>query len=120
MEIQTASVFDEKFEFENPKEEKHFTTPVAGAASTGISDLLVADPLECPHCGGGIEVLVAQLNCRIFRHGVFRDSGLPIHPHLSQSDCEQLVASERIYGCGKPFQIVTVLGKETTRKCDYI
>ena len=54
----------------------------------------------CPHCNG--TVLVEQLNCQIFRHGILKETGQQINPHLKKSDCDLLFESGRIYGCGKP------------------
>jgi len=59
--------------------------------------------IKCPHCES--MVLIDQLNCRIFRHGVFKSTGIQINPHLSQSECERLFRANQIYGCGRPFRI---------------
>lgn len=75
--------------------------------------------LICPHCHGTVIVNANELNCRIFRHGVFHN-GEPIPPHAPQSECERLVAENRMYGCGKPFRVVQQDGKETAIACDYI
>ena len=72
--------------------------------------------LECPHCGGYVVVKLAELNCRIFRHGVLKSTGQQIDPHASQVMCEDLIAGDLIYGCGKPFRVVGA----TTEICDYI
>jgi hypothetical protein len=39
-----------------------------------------------------------------------------INPHLPKSECEALVAANKIYGCGKPFRFDGV----STTICDYI
>ena len=50
--------------------------------------------LQCPHCGGMIEVLSSQINCKIFRHSSL------LSPHAHQSESESV---DRRFGCGKPF-----------------
>jgi hypothetical protein len=58
----------------------------------------------CPHCQGGVEV--EQVNCAIFRHGVFRSNGMQIPPHSSQESCETWSWNNELFGCGKPFKII--------------
>lgn len=60
--------------------------------------------VQCPHCAHFI--LISKINCQIFRHGVYKLNGEQIPPHMSQIECEQLVAADSIYGCGRPFRIV--------------
>jgi len=58
----------------------------------------------CPHCAGAIQIPKDGLNCRIFRHGVYRaDPDMQIGPHAPETECERLVAEGLIYGCGRPF-----------------
>jgi hypothetical protein len=57
----------------------------------------------CPHCNITIEII--ELNCRIFRCGIFKTNGQQIDPHLQKAQCEQLIARNEIYGCGKPFKV---------------
>ena len=71
----------------------------------------------CPHCNGGIMVHPGELNCRIFRHGVYRHSGEPIPPHTSKEECDRLVAQKLIEGCGKPFRVTDTMEVVV---CDYI
>lgn len=71
----------------------------------------------CPHCHGTIMVHHAELNCRIFRHGVYRNSNQPIPPHASKQECERLIAAKLIEGCGKPFRITDSM---EAVECDYI
>jgi hypothetical protein len=68
--------------------------------------------MECPHCGIGIEIL--EINCAIFRCGVYKDTYQQIPPHLPKTECDALV--EKIYGCGKPFQLVG----DKLEPCDYV
>ena len=59
--------------------------------------------VQCPHCEQWIEIV--ELNCRIFRCGVFKHNGQQIPPHSNKDDCDQWAQKQMIYGCGKPFQI---------------
>jgi hypothetical protein len=70
--------------------------------------------VECPHCHAPVVIL--ELNCAIFRHGVFKSTYEQIPPHLPKEDCAELVKQEKIFGCGKPFQIVNGVAVI----CDYI
>lgn len=74
--------------------------------------------IECPHCHGHILVHKFEVNCAIFRHGVYKTTGQPIPPHLPKAECDRLASSELIEGCGKPFRLV----QEPVRAvpCDYI
>jgi len=62
--------------------------------------------INCPNCNQCIEVI--KLNCKIFRCGVFKENMKQIDPHLCKNKCEQLVLENKIYGCGKPFQVEVV------------
>ncbi len=75
--------------------------------------------VQCPHCGG--DVVIEQLNCKIFRHGIFKKNGKQINPHSPKSDCDMYVEKGLIYGCGKPFRVV-VQDNNTYKAeiCDYI
>lgn len=68
----------------------------------------------CPHCGDYVEIL--ELNCRIFRHGVYKKNMTQINPHMPRPDCEALITNNEIYGCGKPFKVVDAKAES----CDYI
>ena len=60
--------------------------------------------VNCPHC---LElVLIEQLNCCIFRHGVFKTNGTQICPHSSKEKCDHYIQHNLILGCGKPFKII--------------
>lgn len=69
----------------------------------------------CPNCGEYIEII--QLNCGIFRHGIFKDNMKQINPHESKDKCDYYVKHNLIYGCGKPFRIIY---NQEIKKCDYI
>jgi len=74
----------------------------------------------CLHCNEPFIIYSNELNCRILRHGAYRDTLKPIEPHASKSVCDELAKNYKIIGCGKPLQIV---GDEPNLKiivCDYI
>ena len=82
-----------------------------------VKDIIVI----CPHCQD--PVVIEQLNCRIFRHGTYKDSGKQIDPHSPKVLCDSLKNEGKIYGCGKPFFIEEVLdpsGNYCVTICDYI
>ena len=72
--------------------------------------------ITCPHCQLEILIYREEINCRIFRHGVYKDNMEQIPPHLDKATCDMLLSSDRIYGCGKPF----ILNGEIAERCDYI
>lgn len=74
--------------------------------------------VTCPHCGEPI--IIEQLNCGIFRHGVIIKKGTQMDPHLKKEACEKLINKKKIYGCGKPFRIIEKMGKLEIEICDYI
>jgi len=71
--------------------------------------------IECPHCKQIIEI--TEINCGIFRHGTYKETGEQIDPHMPKEGCDTLVIKGLIYGCGKPFRIVDT---HTAEICDYI
>lgn len=70
--------------------------------------------MNCPHCG--ISIFILQLNCRIFRCGVYKSNGMQIPPHLPKVKCDDLVRKDAIWGCGKPFKYIN--GRLV--KCGYV
>ena len=72
---------------------------------------------KCPHCSGEFEVNIKQFNCRIFRHGIYKNNGRQINPHLSKNKCDELFQQNLIWGCGKPFRINQ---QREVKICDYI
>jgi len=48
---------------------------------------------------------IMQINCGIFRHGIYKENGQQIGPHSSKELCDQAFSNGLIYGCGKPFSI---------------
>jgi len=76
--------------------------------------------INCPTCN--IPVIIEEINCGVFRHGVIKKTGLQIDSHLSKEACDKLTEKNLIYGCGKPFQIIinTDISDIKILKCDYI
>ncbi len=75
--------------------------------------------ITCPHCEIPIMVLKKEFNCKIFRHGVFKNTYKQMNPHLPKKDCDKLVVNDLIIGCGKPFKLVIKNNEYTTEICDY-
>ena len=74
--------------------------------------------LLCPHCQEPI--IIEELNCCIFRHGILKESGKQIDPHSSKELCDYYISHKKIFGCGKPFQIVKFNNEYTAVVCGYI
>ena len=70
--------------------------------------------VSCPHCGIYIEIL--EINCRIFRCGIYKTTYAQIPPHLPKMECDLLVQQDLIYGCGRPFMLVN----NVPTICDYV
>lgn len=76
--------------------------------------------VKCPHCDLLIFVYLKELNCRIFRHGIYKTTLKQIDPHLPKIDCDRLKTNDEIIGCGKPFVIVNIRNTPIAVSCDYI
>ena len=74
--------------------------------------------VKCPNCDEYI--IIEQINCAIFRHGVLKNNLVQINPHLSKNECEELVKNNLIYGCGKPFRLILNNNEWIGIICDYI
>lgn len=73
--------------------------------------------INCPHCQDSVVIYKNQIKCRIFRHAIYKKTNKQVNPHMPQNKCEALVASNKVYGCCKPFR----LNKENQPEiCDYI
>jgi hypothetical protein len=68
----------------------------------------------CPHCKE--YVYIEELNCCIFRHGVYKSTYQQINPHMPKLECDKLKELDLIYGCGKPFKYQN----NNIVECDYI
>jgi hypothetical protein len=81
--------------------------------------------INCPHCTQLIEIV--ELNCCIFRCGIYRENHQQIPPHLPKIECDRLAEQQLIFGCGKPFRIESSTHPEKNNEisynaliCDYI
>jgi hypothetical protein len=70
--------------------------------------------INCPHCHEYIEIV--EINCSIFRHGVYKTNYQQINPHLPKAECDRLQQNDLIFGCGKPF----IIRENKAEICDYI
>ena len=74
--------------------------------------------VKCPHCEEYI--IIEQINCAIFRHGIYKTNFIQINPHLPKNECDKLINNNLIYGCGKPFRIEKNNDVWVAICCDYI
>ena len=74
--------------------------------------------VSCPHCD--TFVLIEQLNCKIFRHGVLKSNNTQMNPHASKAECDSLAQQNLIIGCGKPFRVVENQNTYVAEMCDYV
>lgn len=75
---------------------------------------------NCPHCDMYVQVPINQVNCKIFRHAVYKKNFIPINPHMSKYECDRLLNTHQIYGCTGPFKLTFVSDKIYAEICDYI
>jgi hypothetical protein len=61
--------------------------------------------------------MIDEINCRIFRHGVYKASGEQLPPHSTKAECDEAFEKGLIYGCGKPFMLDP---SGNAIVCDYI
>lgn len=85
-------------------------TPAPAAVQEGVVIDIDKETLimfTCPYefCQGTITVAPNQINCGVFRHGVYKQSGRPIGPHLSKEKCLELIRQNKVHGCAQPFRI---------------
>ena len=59
--------------------------------------------IECPWCGGSVQVPKNQINCQIFRHGVRRSDNEPINQHIYEQDIDSFLDQNPIRGCSEQF-----------------
>ena len=75
---------------------------------------------KCPHCLDEIIVHNQELNCRIFRHAIMKDTYIQVDPHLSKLLCDKLIEENKVIGCCKPFEIIyTIKDGYNAVICDY-
>ena len=82
-----------------------------------ITEKIINIIVNCPNCNN--PVLIEQLNCGIFRHGILKSNNYQINPHASKEECEYYIKNDLIYGCGKPFKILDN-NKFKTEICEYV
>lgn len=80
--------------------------------------------MPCPHCKIYVIIFKKEINCAIFRHGVFKNNLKQMNPHESKVNCDKFVKENLIYGCGKPFKLEKkIIDKSEYYRlviCDYI
>jgi len=72
----------------------------------------------CPHCN--LFIIIEEIKCAIFRHGIFKKNNKQINPHSTKEECDNYVNNNLIFGCGKPFQLIKIDEEYKTIICDYI
>lgn len=65
-----------------------------------VEELIV----ECPKCK--CSIIIEQLNCKIFRCGVFKNNYIQIPPHSNKQFIDNLLIQNRIFGCGQAFKLI--------------
>ena len=83
---------------------------------TSVYQILV----NCPHCQFPIQIMSNEINCAIFRHGIFKNNGQQMDPHTPKELCDKYAEEGLIYGCGKPFKLNLLDGTIIASVCDYI
>jgi hypothetical protein len=53
-----------------------------------------------------ITVHVSDVNCQVFRHAVYKDTGETVNPYASQQKLNMLLQTNQVYGCAKPFWMI--------------
>ena len=77
--------------------------------------------LNCPHCDMGIQICNNEINCKIYRCGIYKKSYAQIPQHMPQYFCDKLKERDEIFGCSKPFKYnINEENKPELIKCDYI
>lgn len=74
---------------------------------------------QCPHCFLDIHVVKNELNCCIFRHGVYKKTYKQVDPHLKKEMCDELVKKDLVIGCCKPFEVIKKGDKLFVQVCEY-
>lgn len=73
--------------------------------------------ITCPHCTELILIYRQDINCRIFRHAVYKQTNEQVNPHLDKLSCDQLIEHEMVHGCCKPFRLSL---ENIPEICEYI
>lgn len=72
---------------------------------------------NCPHCDDMIQVQKNQVNCKIFRHAIYKSDYTQINPHSNLEECTRLKNSNLVFGCAKPF--ILDIPSMSVSICDY-
>lgn len=64
--------------------------------------------VDCPSCGGPLEIEPKDVQCNIFRHGWYKHNGVQIPPHATKDFCDTLIRQNLIIGCGRPFELTRI------------
>jgi len=86
--------------------------------NSNILEKIINIVTTCPHCND--QILIEQLNCKIFRHGILKSNNSQINPHASKEECEYYINNNLIYGCGNPFKIIEINNELKAVICEYI
>ena len=73
---------------------------------------------KCPHCGIQCITAINEVNCKIFRCGIFKETYNQINPHAPKPECDAYVLQNRIYGCAKPY--IIDINNMLVFPCDYV
>ena len=74
---------------------------------------------DCPNCNMEIIVHKNELNCRIFRHAIYKNNYEQVDPHLCKILCDKLIEECKVIGCCKPFEIIDYRRELIAVVCDY-
>jgi hypothetical protein len=74
--------------------------------------------VKCPNCQ--VEIIIEEVNCKIFRHAVNKTTGEQMNPHASKTECDEAIEKDTIYGCAAPFLLVLSGNQWIALACDYI
>ena len=74
--------------------------------------------VNCPACKDLI--YIEQINCGIFRHGIFKHNMEQIPPHSNKEFIDNLIQTNNIIGCGQAFKLsYDIDGKITAIFCSF-
>jgi hypothetical protein len=74
--------------------------------------------ITCLHCSEYI--IIKKINCGIFRHGVLISNGRQINPYSDKKTCDNYIKKNKIFGCGKPYQVIKEGDEYKVNVCEYI
>lgn len=72
---------------------------------------------QCPHCKLWTEVHKQDINCKIFRHAVYKKDFKPINPHASLEQVKKI--RNQIIGCGGPHMLVPINDTWIVKSCSW-